>query len=335
MTTVDLDSSARLIYEAIQQLGWSADPASLTERVKRLDLGLPAEDEFIFILSWLGKCSLVHKLDQGQFPPDSKKYLQVPDLLASFETKSGPKVVLTEVKATNKKKLVWKPDYLKKLKNYASCLGLPLLVAWKFYNLWLLVEIGCFTLAKTNFHLSLETAMKNNLMSCLVGDFLYVMKENVGLHFVLRKERLVETYETGMNSHEEKWLTRVEKAFFTNSVGLKSSKLPAGLWPLFISAEPESQDRVEKDHIFQSFIIPENQGMKCAHVALSVLINFSMKNDDRIHWRKQLEEHKYPVEIKQFYDAAQKGIKKGYVRYIFRLQPVSVPEFLEDIMNTE
>ena len=136
MTTVNLDSSARLIYEAIQQLGWSADPASLTERVKRLDLGLPAEDEFIFILSWLGKCSLVHKLDQGQFPPDSKKYLQVPDLLASFETKSGPKVVLIEVKATNKKKLVWKPDYLKKLKNYASRLGLPLLVAWKFYGYW-------------------------------------------------------------------------------------------------------------------------------------------------------------------------------------------------------
>lgn len=106
MTTVNLDSSARLIYEAIQQLGWSVDPASLTERIKRLDLGLPAEDEFIFILSWLGKCSLVHKLDQDQFPRDSKKYLQVPDLLASFETKSGPKVVLIEVKATNKKKLV-------------------------------------------------------------------------------------------------------------------------------------------------------------------------------------------------------------------------------------
>ena len=144
MTTVNLDSSARLIHEAIQQLGWSAEPTSLAERVKKLDLGLPAEDEFIFILSWLGKCSLVHKLDQGQFPPESKKELQVPDLLASFETKLGSKVVLIEVKVSNKKKLVWRPDYLKKLKNYASRLGLPLLVAWKFYGLWILVEVGSF-----------------------------------------------------------------------------------------------------------------------------------------------------------------------------------------------
>ena len=117
MTTVNLDSSTRLIHEAIQQLGWYADPILLAERVKRLDLGLPEEDEFIFILSWLEKCSLVHKLDQGQFPPESKKDLQVPDLLASFETKSGPKGVLIEVKVSNKKKLVWKPDYLKKLNN--------------------------------------------------------------------------------------------------------------------------------------------------------------------------------------------------------------------------
>ena len=214
-------------------------------------------------------------------------------------------------------------------------MGIPLLVAWKFYGLWTLVEIGCFTLARTNFNLSLETARKNNLMSCLAGDFLYVMKANVGLHFVIRKEHLVETTETSTNSHEEKWLTIIEKAFFTNSEGLESSNLPVGLWPLFISAGPESQDRIEKDYIFQSFVIPKNQGIKYAHVALSILINFSMKKGDRIHWRKQLDDHKYPVEIKQLYDSAQKGIKKGYVSYIFHLQPVSVPEFLEDVMKTK
>ncbi|MCH7920652.1 MAG: hypothetical protein IIC50_22065, partial [Planctomycetes bacterium] len=103
--TIDIDSSARLLHEAIQQLGWSADPSRLVDRVRRLDFGLPAEDEFMHLLCWLGKCTLIHKLDQGQFPIASKASYQVPDLLASFDTEAGPKVVLIEVKVSNKTKL--------------------------------------------------------------------------------------------------------------------------------------------------------------------------------------------------------------------------------------
>ncbi len=335
MTTFNPDPSARLLHEAIQQMGWSADPASIVDRVKRLDLGLPTEDEFIFILSWLGKCLLAHKLDQAQFPPKSQEIYQVPDLLASFDTTAGSKLVLVEVKSTIKKKLVWKANYLKKLKKYSTLTGIPLLVAWKFYGLWLLVDINLFAKAKTNFHLSLETAMKNNLMSYLAGDFVYVMKPNVGLHFVMKKERIVSAKSTGKSSREEQWLVRIEKAYFTNSEGIETTKLPSGLWPLFISAEPEPEDRIEEDCVYQSFVIPESQGMKFAHAALPVLINFSMTTDEKIHWRKELVSHKYPVEIKQFYDTAKEGIAKGYVKYVFHLQPTEIPSFLEDLKNTE
>jgi len=84
MTKLEIDSSARLIFEAIQQLGWDADPSSVIERVKRLDLGIPAEDEIAFILSWLGRCIIIHKLDQKQYPPESTDKFQVPDLFACF-----------------------------------------------------------------------------------------------------------------------------------------------------------------------------------------------------------------------------------------------------------
>jgi len=333
--SINLDSSARLLYEAIQQLGWPINPALLVDRVKRLDLGLPAEDEFVFILSWLGKCSLVHKLDQRQFPPKSRNEYQVPDLFASFKTKVGLKQVLVEIKVTNKKKLKWKADYLQKLKSYSNLLGIPLLVAWKFYGLWLLVDIECFQKAKLNFHLSIETAMKNNLMSFLAGDFAYVVKPNVGLHFVMKKEKLVDEKTTGKTSKEQQWLVRIEKAYFTNSEGSQTSNLPSGLWPLFISAEPESQDRVEQDYIYQSFVISEDSGIKFAHTALPVLLNFSNNEEEKIHWRKQLEEHKYPVEFRIFYEAAQAGIEKQYIQYIFHLIPENIPSFLEDIEGTE
>jgi len=333
--TINIDSSARLLHEAIQQMGWTAEPELLVERVKRLDLGLPAEDEFIFIISWLGKCTLAHKLDQSQFPPKSKDTYQVPDLLASFKTKLGPKLALIEIKVTNKKKLKWKSDYLEKLKCYSNLLGIPLLVAWKFCGMWLLVDTECFLKAKTNFHLTFETAMKNNLMSYLAGDFAYKIKPNVGFHFVMKKEKLVAEKSTNERSKEQQWQVRIEKAYFTNSEGSEFTKLPDGFWPLLISADLESHDRVEHDNIYQSFVIPENHGLKYAHTALPVLLYFSNQNEEKIHWRKQLEEHNYPVEYKVFYDAAGAGIQEKFIQYIFHIKPFEIPNFLKELEATE
>ena len=39
---------------------------ALAAGVRRLARGLPAEDELSVILSWLGHCRLIHKLDQLQ-----------------------------------------------------------------------------------------------------------------------------------------------------------------------------------------------------------------------------------------------------------------------------
>ncbi|WP_321392102.1 hypothetical protein [uncultured Desulfuromusa sp.] len=333
--TINIDSSARLLHEAIQQMGWSAEPALLVDRVKRLDLGLPAEDEFIFIISWLGKCSLAHKLDQNQFPPISKDTYLVPDLLTSFNTNIGPKLVLIEIKVTNKPKLKWRADYLKKLKSYSNLLGIPLLVAWKFFGMWILVDAECFLKAKTNFHLSIETAMKNNLMCFLAGDFAYTIKPNVGLHFVMKKEKLVTEKATGESSKEQKWRVEIKKAYFTNSEGGEFTKLPRGFWPLLISADLESYDRVEQENIYQSFVIPENHGLKYAHTALPVLLNFLNQNEEKVHWRKQLEEHKYPVEYEVFYDAASAGIQEKLIQYIFHIQPSEIPNFLKGLDDTE
>ena len=90
------DDSDRLIQEVLSDLGWDDDPKIVADKVKRLDQGLPAEDEFTAICSWLGKARLLHKLDQHQAPSSSRELYQVPDLLAEFEH-SDP--VLIEVKS--------------------------------------------------------------------------------------------------------------------------------------------------------------------------------------------------------------------------------------------
>tara|TARA_E500000318_G_scaffold111102_1_gene128489 strand:- start:327 stop:527 length:201 start_codon:yes stop_codon:yes gene_type:complete len=43
----------RLIQEVLAELGWEADPKKIADRVRRLDIGLPVEDEFIAICSWM------------------------------------------------------------------------------------------------------------------------------------------------------------------------------------------------------------------------------------------------------------------------------------------
>ena len=71
------DDGHRLIQEVLSELGWDADPKKISENVRRLDLGLPAEDQFTAICIWLGKARLVHKLDQHQAP------LKIPRCLSS------------------------------------------------------------------------------------------------------------------------------------------------------------------------------------------------------------------------------------------------------------
>ena len=44
----------RLTQDVLSELGWDADQKKIAENVRELDLGLPAEDEFIAVSSWLG-----------------------------------------------------------------------------------------------------------------------------------------------------------------------------------------------------------------------------------------------------------------------------------------
>lgn len=126
------DDDDRLIQEVLAELGRDADPIQIAQQVRRLDRGLPAEDEFIAVCSWLGKTRLIHKLDQHQAPSQSHASYQVPDLLAIYE-ESGP--VLIEVKSKKASTLSFRPDYLARLQTYADVLQMPLLIAWKYHGM--------------------------------------------------------------------------------------------------------------------------------------------------------------------------------------------------------
>jgi Holliday junction resolvase len=143
--------AARLIQEVLAELGWPADPIKVAQGVRRLDFGLPAEDEFSVVCAWLGKCELIHKLDQQQVPVASRAKFQVLDLLARFTTQTNSVPVLIEVKSKQSNTLSFQPGYLERLIKYSELVGMPLLIAWKFHSLWTLFEAKHLRKAERNF----------------------------------------------------------------------------------------------------------------------------------------------------------------------------------------
>jgi hypothetical protein len=69
----------------LQLLSLGGTAEEVVKRLDQLRRGQEPEDEFSLILSWLGRCRLVHKLGQEQLPVDSVGTYRVPDLLAVFE----------------------------------------------------------------------------------------------------------------------------------------------------------------------------------------------------------------------------------------------------------
>jgi len=85
----ELESILRDALEALE-LDAAADATAVVQRLRHLRRVLAPELEFCVILSWLGKCSLVHRLHQEQLPLGSTDEYRVPDLVAVFERPNGP-----------------------------------------------------------------------------------------------------------------------------------------------------------------------------------------------------------------------------------------------------
>src|SRR5262249_2555247 len=127
------------------QLVDDPDPDAIARRLEQLRRGLAPEDEFALVLSWLGKCRLVHKLGQEQLPLVSIHDYRVPDFVALFEHDGKTIPTLIEVKKTDPPDpLSFEPGWLSLkpgLLRYAEALGLPMLIAWKHRTFWTLFEM--------------------------------------------------------------------------------------------------------------------------------------------------------------------------------------------------
>lgn len=321
-----VDPTALLVSEALSELGWGIDAKTLAARIRQLQQGLPHEDEFMLLLSWLGKCRIVHKLDQFQIPPSSKGEIRIPDLLAVFDYNGRFLPVLIEVKATKRRMLSWRPDYFEGMRRYSDIMKLPLLLAWKWTEsgLWTLCESSIFERPHKNYRLSFEKAITHSLMCELAGDFSYVFRKGVGLHFKLKKIK------KGKSAHpsEETWRLKITDAYFTNDKGNHLNTLGPGIWWLFLGCDQETETDEKQDFFYHRFIINSESPMQAAHRLLT-LVTAGLQPPEPVPWRKLLREHSFKIYGPELLQKARSAKLNNIMKYVFHLKPTEIPEFLK------
>lgn len=320
----------RLIHEALSGLGETADAEALASAVRRLDHGLPAEDEFSVICAWLGKCELVHKLDQQQTPAASRDRFQVPDLLVKFEG-TGP--VLVEVKRCNDRTLTFKPGYRARLMAYAEMMNLPLLIAWKHHSVWTLFELRHARKARVNFNIAHQDAMKQNLLGLIAGDVGFVPMTGVGIHLTIAKEALLETKDDG-DARIETWQMRITAVDFTDGSG-QPAKLHPETVQLFATMDLEAEEDHSEQQLVQRFVMRNPNNIQFAHRALVALLEWESGSTGRPSWRSLLGAPRVVRSIDHFSAAIDRAMEEGVMRYALRQQPVDLPQFAHPALDVE
>lgn len=317
--------AAHTIVKALEECDYDIpSPDAFVRRVQHVDYGLSAEIEFAAILRWLGVCSLVHRLNEDAFNEPPSTSWEVPDLLAVFKSGDASCSAVIEVKTTSKNRLRFRTDYLARLQAYADLVSQPLLLAWKPRKLgfWILVDPShARPLNSERVELDLESALRDDLMCTVAGDFFIVPQEGAGLIFeaslVGEKQPTSEGYQA---------VFRIDNAYAQDGKGDRFDSVPSAIVWTLLSATDERQSLGE-DNLVQAFIAPGKltRAQLVLRTAASVLIG----NQQRIHWKRIGENLDSVVSSREV--RAQAFASLGtFIQFVLYQAPHTAPHFLPD-----
>lgn len=153
----------------------------IRKRYNNFAKGYVAEELFRRIYSLLPWVKLITPLGQEQYPEKSKEETQVPDYIVTFEAGSQDNIdkILVESKLVNDEKQTFTLQKYKHkvMKKYENEMKIPLLYAifWRNKMVWTLNSIDSFSEKSSEYKLSFEQALKND-MSAVLGDYSYIFK---------------------------------------------------------------------------------------------------------------------------------------------------------------
>lgn len=318
-----MENKARIIQEVINQLGWKEDITQLIERVNQLDKGLLQEDEFIYIIKWLGRCKFIHKLDQLHLPRESKNLYTIPDILVEVQTSEGTKTFLIEIKTSKKDKLSWTEKYYEGLNNYSNLMNLPVLIAWKWdmFGIWTLFELKHFSKPESNYKISFETAAKENLLSQIFGDFIIMPDENFGLNIQMKKVKKISEGKNDNGNLEIGWETTIDEIYYSGRDNIKVTSMNKAIFALLTSLRTEEVVTETETYITTKFF-PNPQKMIFAQTLPTTLLR-AFSKEDSINWLQCSLENKEPISSSELLDGLTENIEDGLIQHILFTQPAS------------
>lgn len=326
-------TQAMMITQACSLLGWGEDPKEIVNKVNQLLRGLPKEDEFIALSTWMGKCSLIHRLDQEQFPDLSRNNYQVPDLFAIYDFKGRHVPILIEVKKTSDIRLrPFSNAYYSRLSNYASLMHLPLLIAWHIerLNMWCLFDLERMTRRRSAFHIDFQTATNNSLLGILADDIILTLNKGVQLLFRIRKDPKTVIRDSTSGKVTE-FTGIMEEIVWVNPKGQEitcSPNLRSFLELVLRFVDNDSTDSEDDTHVTITFYTTNEENL-FAHQLLGVMaFGNPSPEGKRPTWLEVIRTNRFRMDYHSVREAASEGVKSGMIRWIIRQNPATLPEFL-------
>lgn len=294
---------------------------SLSERIRGIQKGLSHETEFAAIVSWLGNCQAIFKIDNDPSTIRPESRLKAPDFIA-FPTVSGrPVPVLIEVKARDQNQLNWSEKYLSSLAKFAELMGLPLLIAWKYKGFWLLIEHSHFDRNVTAFRLTLEKGFKEDLMSMLFKDIRIVL--NPKFQFFIdfdildppmdREDSLLQQFQAR--------ITDVGYSFEGKEIEQKR-----GYLHLLLSAADEGRlVRTGARQVRQIFQPTEDSFFP---ISRAFIAEMTLSRDGDLDWHEVLRRRPIAVSGEEYRSILSQAVHDGIVLRWFDISPNTPPSFL-------
>jgi Holliday junction resolvase len=323
----DTVEAAHAMVSAAAEMNWKLDDvAAFAKRVQLVEYGLDAEDEFAALLAWLGRCPLVHRLDQHYYSSGNARRWRIPDLFALFHHRSEEFSALIEVKTSNKLRLTFDADYMANLYHYAELHKRPLLVAWKVRRLgmWILVDPCHFKALNGKRVLGLEDAIKNNLMSRLAGDFAVKLQERVCV--CLESVEVGERRPTNDGYRPE---LQVESVQFFDGEGQRVAHLPKSITTALLVTAHEV-DEIDGKRVRTRF--GTNGGMAFSQLMLRATISQTIDGTQKPHWKHVAKQFDRYLSRRELHDDLKSQIGR-FVHMVVYQHPRVWPTFLPAAWN--
>jgi hypothetical protein len=311
-------------------LALSTGTQDLMARLDRLMKGLPVEDEFAALAVWMGRCKLIHKLEQEQFPKSSNDKYQVPDLLAVFDYNGKDISVLIDVKTSDQDpppsaKLRLSARLYKKLTSYSKLVGLPLLIAWKVLGHWTLFDIRSMQRHVSAYHIDWSDAWKADLMYLLLGNIMIAPKP--GVSFTLTYKDLGPTGGIVKNGEEHKIQFHSLRLSDVNNNQITKMNWPQML--IFMFSDQEELQERRGDLLDMTFRVVEEPSLIPGYALLPLMLfGLRPKTKHPKNWYEVIKSGDFGnVPFEHYKKAAEDGMGV-FVQYVFNMVPHKHPEFL-------